>query len=199
LSGAARNVWVLGASLGGPEAVSDFLAELPAQLPVCFLYAQHIEQNFCELLSQVMARNGGYDVCVLGAGGSLRHGQFAVVPVDMQLRFVAEGRFASTGECWPKPYAPAIDQVVYDIGAAYGATAGTIIFSGMGNDGASACEFMRSQQGSVWAQRPDTCICPSMPEAAIATGAVEIQASPAELAHALVQRYSHSLELQDQL
>ncbi|MCW9030272.1 MAG: hypothetical protein OQK58_02185, partial [Gammaproteobacteria bacterium] len=46
----AKNVWVLGASLGGPEALKRFLAEIPADLPVTFVIAQHLGENFVSLL-----------------------------------------------------------------------------------------------------------------------------------------------------
>lgn len=35
-------VWVLGASIGGPQAVKEFLAKLPAGTPAAFVVAQHI-------------------------------------------------------------------------------------------------------------------------------------------------------------
>ncbi|HCR46394.1 MAG TPA: chemotaxis protein CheB, partial [Marinobacter hydrocarbonoclasticus] len=36
----AEEVWILGASLGGPAAVKTFLDHLPPRLPVGFIYAQ---------------------------------------------------------------------------------------------------------------------------------------------------------------
>lgn len=193
-----RHVWVLGASLGGPEAVAEFLLALPANLPLCLVYAQHIDRNFSELLSEVMARNTDFNVSVLGAHSVLSPGDFGVVPVATELRFRPLGKIEDTGGDWPGPFAPAIDQVISDIAGVYGERCGAIIFSGMGEDGAAACEQVRSQGGSIWAQSPDSCICSSMPCAAIDTGAVEYQASPGELARALGARYTSSSYSQTQ-
>ncbi|RYZ94689.1 MAG: hypothetical protein EOO68_19850 [Moraxellaceae bacterium] len=39
----ATEVWVLGASTGGPAAVKEFIQQLPANLNVAFVYVQHID------------------------------------------------------------------------------------------------------------------------------------------------------------
>ena len=196
----SRHVWVLGASLGGPEAIAEFLLALPANLPLCLVYAQHIDRNFSALLAQVMARNTSFNVSLLDADSVLSPGNFGVVPVETELRFRPLGKIEATGDDWPGPFAPAIDQVISDIAGVYGNSCGAIIFSGMGEDGAAACAQVRREGGSVWAQSPDSCICSSMPLAAIDTGAVEYQASPGELARALGARYTSSSysQIQDQ-
>lgn len=198
----ARNVWVLGASLGGPEAVSEFLKALPPNLPLSFVYAQHIDTNFSTLLSEVMARNTHLKAVLLQGGEVLSHGQLGIVPVENCLRFRPLGRVENTHDDWPGPYAPAIDQVISDIAAVYGECSGAIIFSGMGEDGARSCQTLHRRGGCVWAQEPASCICPSMPEAAIASGLVQYQASPAQLAEALARRYtnphSNFSQIQDQ-
>lgn len=191
----ARDVWVLGASLGGPEAVAEFLEALPPGLPICLVYAQHIDANFTVLLSEVVARQTDFDVVVLEGDMQLRHGQMAVVPVDTTLRIRSGGRVEACTEAWPGPFSPCIGQVIEDVALAFSENAGAIIFSGMAEDGAAACGQIRSRGGSVWAQSAETCICSSMPDAATATGMVEYEAAPAELAAALAQRYtSYSLQ-----
>ena len=52
----AQNIWVLGASLGGPDAIKQFLGELPANLPVAFILAQHLGANFMRLLAGQLDR-----------------------------------------------------------------------------------------------------------------------------------------------
>ena len=38
----AQNIWVLGSSLGGPEAIKEFLDSLPEGLPVWVLFTANI-------------------------------------------------------------------------------------------------------------------------------------------------------------
>ncbi|MDH5571647.1 MAG: chemotaxis protein CheB, partial [Gammaproteobacteria bacterium] len=48
----AKNVWVLGSSLGGPEMLKQFLSALTDELPVAFVIAQHMGANFTTLLAE---------------------------------------------------------------------------------------------------------------------------------------------------
>jgi chemosensory pili system protein ChpB (putative protein-glutamate methylesterase) len=54
----AEHIWVLGASLGGPNAVKEFLDALPKGLPVGFVYAQYIDARFQKALIQTLSRLG---------------------------------------------------------------------------------------------------------------------------------------------
>ena len=47
-------VWVLVASMGGPEAVNNFLKVLPPDLQLAMVYGQHIEENFDGFLAEAI-------------------------------------------------------------------------------------------------------------------------------------------------
>ena len=142
-----RQVWVLGASLGGPAAVKLFLDCLPANLPVAFVLAQHIDGSFLDTLCGVLGRDNPI-LCKIGVDGeALRHGELAIVPVEYAVRFRHDGRIQSTGETWEGPYAPSIDQVIQHVGEGFGNACGAILFSGMGNDGAIAARVANDQTG----------------------------------------------------
>jgi chemosensory pili system protein ChpB (putative protein-glutamate methylesterase) len=57
----------------------------------------------------------------------------------------------------------------------------------MESDGAIACRLIKQKGGRVWVQSPASCISPSMPEAALATGCVDYQGSAEGLARHLTQ------------
>ena len=185
----ASDVWVLGASLGGPEAVRAFLAGIPAGFPVSFVYAQHIDATCVALLSRVMARNCALSVIELGQDSVLCRAQLGVVPVERELEFLPLGRVRVGSGSWPGRYAPTIDAVVAGIAGLFGERAGAIIFSGMGDDGAEGCAAMRRRGGAVWTQSCDSCVCAAMPEAVLGRGGANYSDTPAGLARALVERY----------
>ena len=185
----ASDVWVLGASLGGPEAMLQFIAEIPAGLPISFVYAQHIDANCAGLLARVLERKSALRVRVLGDGSVLSRGLLGIVPVGSELEFLPLGRVRTTGKPWSGAYAPAIDDVIKGIAGKYRRSAGVIIFSGMGDDGAAGCAAMQSQGGSVWVQSPESCVCAAMPEATIARVRVASTDTPAGLARALLRQY----------
>ncbi len=187
--GLPEHVWVLGASLGGPEAVVEFLQNVPADLPVTFIYAQHIDSGFVSVLSDVISRNTGFDVDVLKHGDVMGRGQVRIVPVDEEIRFLSMGRVVSTGKRWSGPYSPAISQVMAEISEIYERDSGAILFSGMGDDGAMASRKVLANGGQLWLQSSSSCVCSGMVDATANVIENSKMSTPAELAKALVARF----------
>lgn len=183
-------VWVLAASTGGPAAVGEFVRALPPGLPLALVYVQHIDDKFDSVLADAMGRDKKYAIGICRGEQRLETGRITVVPADRQLRFLPFDRVIETRKPWPGPYRPAIDQVVAELARLYRERCGVIVFTGMCDDGAIGCRVMQACGGRVWAQSPDSCISDDMPRAALATGAVTRQGTPAELAAALAAQYA---------
>ncbi|MCK5875337.1 MAG: chemotaxis protein CheB [Alcanivoracaceae bacterium] len=182
-----ERIWMLGASLGGPAAVKAFLDCLPAELPVAFILAQHIDSGFLETLAGVLCRDNSFECRVGYDGEQLRHGTVLIAPVEYEIAFTDTGRVVSTGKQWEGPYSPSIDQVVNNVSTRFGDRAGAIIFSGMGNDGSIAGPAMKQRGAPVWAQDADSCACSSQPDSMRDTGCVSYSGTPDKLALALVE------------
>lgn len=187
---APAEIWVLAASTGGPEAVSEFLGALRPGLPIALVYAQHIEAGFDSVLKNALERHRHYPSTLCRGEQYLRKGGLLVVPADRQLRFLPFHRVLETRHAWEGRYQPTIDQVVGDLARLYPQRCGVIIFSGLCDDGALGCRMVQASGGEVWVQTPASCVSPDMPEAALATGVVSTQGTPAQLAQALNNRYS---------
>ncbi len=188
-AGYAETVWVLAASLGGPEAVRAFLEALPPGLPIAMVYAQHIEANFDELLASALGRQQSYPLRLARGELQLKAGEVTVVPADRQLRFLPQGRIVETRRRWVGSYQPAIDQVMSELARVYRNNVGAIIFSGTCNDGEVGCRVVKACGGTVWAQTAESCVSSAMPDAAISTDCVSFQGTPVELALSLAKQY----------
>lgn len=140
---AAREVWLLAASLGGPAAVKAFLDALPGGLPIGFLYAQHIDASFEQNLPQAVGRHSQWHVKNVRDGEALRCGEVMVVPVLHELGFHHDGRLKCSQRSWPEPYTPSIDQMMLNLAQQFGPDCGVIVFSGMGSDGSAAAAYVR--------------------------------------------------------
>ena len=193
----ASNVWVLGASLGGPNAVKEFLDELPAGLPIAFVIAQHIDPGFQDTLSKVWGRNSHFRFKAPLAGRCICHGEIMIAPIEQVMTVNQFGRVELFEEQWEGPYSPSIDQVMSLMADHFGVQTGAILFSGMGNDGAISAAKLRQMGIEVWAQTAETCANSSQPDSARATGCVTFNGSPKQLAQKLVEytstHYSESL------
>lgn len=186
------NVWVLGASLGGPQAVRQFLSSIHADLPVVFILAQHIGANHVSLLAEQLDRVTAFTVLPGKTGHKLKHGEVILTPADKQLAITDDGFVALTQAPPATIYSPSIDNVMTEVARCYGAKAGTIVFSGMGDDGARGCEAIAEHGGIVWAQDIASCVVSSMPDQARKTGKVSFSANPEQLSQHLYDYYMKS-------
>src|SRR5690554_6619935 len=183
----AEDIWVLCASLGGPAAVKTFLDQHPAGLPVGFVYAQHIDNNFTGVLTRVLGRHAHYQLKRAEEGYKIRNGDVVLMPIEHEWSFADDGSLTATGKPWPGPYGPSIDQVLLNVADHYGDHCHAILFSGMGNDGAIAAPLLKKRGSRVWVQDSDSCGNSSMPDSVAATGCTSFCGTPDQLAGELIK------------
>lgn len=188
----AEEVWVLGASLGGPAAVKTFLDHLPPGLPVGFIYAQHIDGNFTEVLTRVLGRHAHYRLSRAETGRKVCNGDVILLPVEHEWTLASDGTLVEKDTPWPGPYGPSIDQVLLNVGDHYGARCHAILFSGMGNDGAIAAPLLRAYGSRIWVQESSSCGNSSMPDSVRDTGCTSFIGTPEQLARELVKKIEES-------
>lgn len=184
---AAEEIWILGASLGGPAAVKAFLDNLPPGLPVGFVYAQHIDGNFTDVLTRVLGRHADYTLRRAESGYRVHNGDVVLLPVENEWFVDGAGCLQQKETPWPGPYGPSIDQVLLNVADHYRDRCHAILFSGMGNDGAIAAPLLRAYGSKIWVQNSDSCGNSSMPDSVAATGCTSFTGDPAQLARKLTQ------------
>ncbi len=185
VQGIAQSVWVLGASLGGPEAVKRFLRALPSDIPAAFVLAQHLGANFVGLLAEQLDRVTSLKVMPADEGHVLMEREVIVAPVDERLLINPIGNLELTVIEQQAKYTPSIDMVISDIARRYGKRAGTILFSGMGDDGKIGAKHMLDQGGQVWVQSSESCVISSMPDNVRRHCDVQFVGNPEQLAKQL--------------
>jgi chemosensory pili system protein ChpB (putative protein-glutamate methylesterase) len=185
----AQNIWVLGASLGGPDALKQFLGELPANLPVAFILAQHLGANFMGLLAEQLDRVTAFKVMPTSVGHVLRHGEVIVAPVHERLRLNPIGAVELHSLHEELAYSPSIDTVLQDMAQRYGKNCHCIIFSGMCDDGVAGAEVLSRKGGEIWTQEPRSCVISAMPDNVRNAGCSTFSGTPRQLAYKLIQRY----------
>ncbi|GGE62382.1 protein-glutamate methylesterase [Streptosporangium jomthongense] len=188
----AEEIWVLCASLGGPEAVKTFLDNLPPGLPAGFIYAQHIDGNFAEVLTRVLGRHAHYKLRHAEENYRIKNGDVVLMPVEREWKFDSTGVLTEQNSPWPGPYGPSIDQVLLNTADHYGAHCHAILFSGMGNDGAIAAPLLKAYGSRIWVQESASCGNSSMPDSVAATGCASFSGTPEELARELVKTIENS-------
>ena len=185
----AQNIWVLGASLGGPDAIKQFLGELPANLPVAFILAQHLGANFMGLLAEQLDRVTAFKVMPTRVGHVLRHGEVIVAPVQERMCINPIGALELHSLHEELVYSPSIDTVLQDMVQRYGEKCHCIIFSGMCDDGVIGAEILSRQGSEIWTQEPSSCVISAMPDNVRNAGCSTFSGTPRQLAYKLIQRY----------
>lgn len=185
-------IWVLCASLGGPQAVKEFIDLLPPDIPASFLYAQHIDAGCLDALVQSVGRHTKLDVVTGDHGVQLANGRVFVVPVENEIKFTENHGILWQNNGWSGPYGPSHDHLLKNVSQHYGKSCNAIIFSGMGSDGSLGSSLVKEQGGSVWSQSTDSCVQSSMPDSAAAAGTVDWRGTPAQMAEKLLRWLAES-------
>ena len=183
------HVVVLGASIGGPDALRSFLAELPQNFPALFLIVQHLESGYFERLAQQLQKATTVPVKLASANMQAKAGEVLVVPANEHFSLETSGRVVFRPHDAPPHYTPSIDAVLRDVADHFGKRATAVIFSGMAGDAVEGAVYLTSKGGEVWAQDPQSCVVSSMVDGAKARGVVEFTGSPRELAARCISRF----------
>ncbi len=184
------HVVVLGASIGGPEAVRTFLGKIKPTTKCGFVLAQHMGAEFLDLMTSQLAKATTLNVKLAKPGEPFSDGDVLVVPVTHRFLIDAQGAVRFDTLPGESPYSPSIDQVMMDMSDRFRGRCTGIIFSGMASDAIEGAKHMANQRASVWVQDPSTCVISSMIDGAQAAGVVSFVGAPEQLAEHLVGELS---------
>lgn len=181
-------VVVLGASTGGPGAISAVIAQLPHDFAIPFIVVQHLPAAFTQAFVVQLARHTPLRVEVASAGSRLEPGLILVAPGSMHLVVRPDGRVNLHTPAPKDIYRPSIDLAMSSAADAFGASAVGVVLTGSGDDGADGLKRIRDAGGEGYVQDPGSCIVGSMPERAIDRAGADHVAAPERLGQLLAVR-----------
>ncbi|KTT14648.1 chemotaxis-specific protein-glutamate methyltransferase CheB [Pseudacidovorax intermedius] len=175
LSAAASQarVIVVGASTGGPEAIEQFLAQMPLNCPG-ILIVQHMPVYFTQAFADRLNRTVAIAVRLATDGEPVQPGTALIAPGDqhLALRSSSQGGWRATLSSAPplNRHRPAVDVLFDSAARVLGPRAIGVIMTGMGKDGAAGMLAMRQAGAMTFAQDEASCVVFGMPREAIAVG-----------------------------
>lgn len=178
-----RHLIVVGASTGGPEALREFLANMPADSPGIAI-VQHMPAMFTGPFAKRLDAASLLSVSEAVDGDQLRPGRAVVARGDTHL--TVRGRIGSWRVCYTdrkkvNRHCPSVDVLFDSAVEAVGENAIGVILTGMGADGAAGLLRLRRQGALTLGQDSRSCVVFGMPKAAQNLGAVEIVGPPDRL------------------
>ena len=178
-----ERVWVIGASTGGPEAVSSFLSRLGESAKRnAYFYAQHIDEFAWPSLIETIGNHSDLRLKFCDDGDRIEAGTLYLVSPEREFEITENHQIVSTGRAWNGQYKPSINQVIAKIARVFGPKSGALIFSGMGDDGSESLRLLQAAGGKVYVQSPQSCTIDSMPVEALKTDCVSATGTSKELA-----------------
>ncbi|HEU4382979.1 MAG TPA: chemotaxis response regulator protein-glutamate methylesterase [Anaeromyxobacteraceae bacterium] len=187
----------LGASTGGPPALQRILTDLPGNLPMAVLVAQHMPERFTRAFADRVARLADFRVAEAEDGQVLQLGRAYVAPGGRHLSLEA-GRPAGAAPrvrvTSPRPgerrYCPSIDLLFESAARVLGNRVCAVVLTGMGNDGRDGLRLVKEAGGLTLAESEETAVVYGMPREAAASGRVDEVVSLDAMAARLV-RFAH--------
>lgn len=161
----------IASSTGGPVALVDLLAPLPASFPLPILLVQHIAPGFAESFAEWLDGVLNLHVACARNGETLEAGRVYLAPDGRHL--AVRGDRAVLLDTPPSGvHKPSGNVLFGSLARDYGAAAAGIILTGMGRDGSEGLLAMRRAGSWTCGQSEDSCAVFGMPMAAKEAGAL---------------------------
>ena len=178
-----KKVLVIGASTGGPHALSEIIPKLHRNFPLAVLVVQHMPVGFIKPFAERLAWCGSVAVKEAADKDVMLGGQVFIAPDDrhMVLKKADGDMIRLNGGAKVNSARPSIDVTMKSAAKNYGDKAIGVLLSGMGSDGAEGMKAIKERGGSTIAQDEVTSVVFGMAKAAIELDAVDSIAPPSKI------------------
>jgi two-component system chemotaxis response regulator CheB len=169
-------VVAIAASTGGPTALMELFAALPAGGSGAIVIAQHMPERFTRTFAERLDKQGSFRVAEAEHGGELSPHGALICPGGRCLELERRGQRLVARVVHPARddrYAPSADRLFRNVARIAGRNAIGVVLTGMGEDGAKGVVAIKAAGGYVLAETEESAVVYGMPRAAVQTGCVD--------------------------
>jgi two-component system, chemotaxis family, protein-glutamate methylesterase/glutaminase len=163
------DIIAIGASTGGPRALTEILPRLPANLEAGIVVAQHMPPGFTGTFAERLDDRCALRIAEATDGDRIEPGSALIAPGGKQMRVERQGNdlvVRVSPSIASMLHHPSVDVLFESVAAAAGARAVGVVLTGMGQDGAIGLRAMREAGARTFAESSDTAVIYGMPRAA---------------------------------
>jgi two-component system response regulator WspF len=166
LSSRGERLVAIGASAGGPAALTTVLRGLPRDFSAAIVVIQHVDEQFAAGMAEWLGLSSALPVRVAQEGERPETGVVLLAGTNDHLTLKAPDRLGYT----PKPvdysYRPSVDVFFQSACRFWSGTVVGVLLTGMGRDGALGLKALRNKGHYTIAQDQATSAVYGMPKAA---------------------------------
>ena len=158
---------VIGASAGGPFALSKLLGNLPKNFPSPVIVIQHVDEQFAPSLVGWLKQQSALPVKAVCEGDVPLPGVVMMAVTSEHLVFVSPRRLGYTIHPKDVFYFPSVDVFFDSVARHWPGDVVGVLLTGMGRDGAKGLKKLRDAGFYTIAQNRESCAVYGMSKAAV--------------------------------
>lgn len=168
-----RSIVVIGASTGGPQALTRLLKALPGNLPVPVALVLHLPVGYTRPFAQRLDKECDLEIVEAESGTELRNGRVLVARGGIHLKLRKSGETArAVLDLQPSTSAhrPSVDVLFESAAEIYGAGVLGVVLTGMGDDGLQGARRIHAAGGQILTESEASCVVYGMPRSVAEQG-----------------------------
>lgn len=161
---------VVGASTGGPQALTTFLSGIPATFRLPIMVVQHMPASFTGLFAERLGRHVPLSVHEARHGQAIEPGNVYIAPGDKHLAVDKPDRLHLLDTPPENSCKPAADVLFRTAAKTFNGRVLAVLLTGMGSDGTDGARHIVSGGGALLCQDQESSVVWGMPGSAARAG-----------------------------
>ena len=182
---------VIGASTGGPQALTRLVAALPGDLAVPVAVVLHLPAEYTQAFARRLDEAAALAVVEAEDGMSLDPGRVVIARGGIHLVVNRRGeQLVAHLDHSPStsPHRPSVDVLFESAARAAGGALVGVVLTGMGSDGVIGARAIRAGGGAVLGEAESSCVVYGMPRAVREAGLSDAEAPIDEMSALILSR-----------
>ena len=189
------DIITIGVSTGGPNALREVLAAIPADISVPLVIVQHMPALFTGIFAKSISEHVAIPVVEASEGDILVPGKAFLAPGGYHMAIVQKNNrhVVKLNQDPEENYCrPAADVLFRSVVNVFGAHVLGVVLTGMGKDAMLGCKLIKEKGGHVIVQDEETSVVWGMPGAVVREGLADQVLPVTRIAPAIMRCLSRS-------
>ena len=186
---ARKSILVIGASTGGPQALTRLIKALPASFPLPVALVLHLPVGYTQAFADRLDDECALEVLEASPGLELKAGRVVVGRAGMHLKLFREegGMLRALLDAQPanSAHRPSVNALFESAAQICGAGVLGVVLTGMGDDGTAGARIIHAAGGELLTESERSCVVYGMPrcvdEAGLSARSLDLDGMAAEI------------------